>query len=221
MMKERAFSISPDIIPEKDVWFAMGYRDSVPEPRIRDMVNEVKDLLVPKAVLKYMYGEFEAEKISPREMLVAGKRFRPEGIICSYLQGMTHALVFVATAGREYDAAVKEMNAQGDIVQDFIADAIGTVLAEYAVSAIEEDYEGKYGISLPYSPGYCDWDIREQQILFSLFPVNPCGIVLSDSSLMSPEKSVSGFYALGETLVKQPYHCEICRNPGCYKRRTA
>ena len=134
---------------------------------------------------------------------------------------MTHALVFVGTAGREFDAAVKELNKEGDILADFIADSIGSVLAEMSVARIEADYKAGGGISKSYSPGYCDWNIREQSILFSLFPPKPCGIYLTDSFLMQPEKSVSGFFALGETLVRQPYHCEICKNTRCYKRRNA
>ena len=215
------FQISPEELPEKEVWFSMGYKDSVPEPMIQDLVRQIRDVLVPKAVLRYMYQVVEAEKLSPRQVLFAGKTFTPEGIICSYLKGMTHALLFIGTAGWEYDRAKEEMKADGDIVADFIADSIGTVLAEMTVSQIEKDYDGPDTISMPYSPGYCNWDIREQHLLFSLFPEKPCGVILSDSSLMAPEKSVSGFFALGETLQRQPYHCQICKNTRCYKRRNA
>lgn len=221
MIYARAFTLRPDELPEKDVWFAMGYKDSVPEARIRDMALSIRDSLVPKAVLRYMYRVVDAEKVSPTQVVMDGHLFTPKGIICSYLKGMTKALIFVATAGREFDTAVKELNAKGDIVSDFIADSIGSALAEIAVSRIDEDYKTATGVSMSYSPGYCDWDIREQKILFSLFPEQPCGIVLSDSFLMSPEKSVSGFYALGDTLVRQPYHCDICKNTRCFKRRNA
>lgn len=220
-MVERAFTISPEELPEKEVWFAMGYKDSVPEQRVRDLVCEMRERLVPKATIRYMYQIVEAEKLSPLQVRMAGKLFTPERIICSYLKGMTHALLFVGTAGREYDAALKEIKKEGDIVAEFIADSIGTVLAEMSVARIEKDYDGKENFSMPYSPGYCNWNIKEQQILFSLFPENPCGIILSETSLMSPEKSVSGFFALGETLIKQPYHCQICKNTRCYKRRNA
>lgn len=220
-MVERAFTISPDEIPEKEVWFAMGYRDAVPEQRVCDMAREMVQTLVPKATLRYMYQVVEAEKLSPREVRMGGKLFTPEGIICSYLKGMTHALLYVATAGREFNEALKEIRTKDDIVQDFIADSIGSVLAEYALLQLEKDYPHEGGLSMPYSPGYCNWDIREQKILFSLFPPEPCGIQLSDSCLMYPEKSVSGFFALGETLVRQPYHCQICKNTRCYKRRNA
>lgn len=215
------FQISPEELPEKEVWFAMGYKDSVPEQMIQEMVRQVRDALVPKAVLRYMFQIVEASKLSSRQVLFAGKTFTPEGIICSYLKGMTHALLFIGSAGWEYDRAKEEMKADGDIVADFIADSIGTVLAEMTVAQIEKDYDGPETISMPYSPGYCDWDIREQHLLFSLFPEKPCGVILSETSLMAPEKSVSGFFALGETLQRQPYHCEICKNKRCFKRRNA
>lgn len=220
-MVERAFQISPEELPEKEVWFAMGYKDSVPEERIRGMVRELICELVPKATLRYIYQVVEAEKLSPRQVRMAGKTFTPEGIICSYLQGMTHALLFIGSAGWEFDRAKEALKANDDIVVDFIADSIGSVLAEMTVARIEQDYVGEETISMPYSPGYCNWDIREQHILFSLFPERPCGIILSESSLMTPEKSVSGFFALGETLQRQPYHCQICKNTKCFKRRNA
>ncbi|MBP5218215.1 MAG: 5-methyltetrahydrofolate--homocysteine methyltransferase [Bacteroidales bacterium] len=218
-MIQKSFQITPEELPEKEVWFAMGYRDSVPEARIRDYVLGLRDRLVPQATLRYMYQVVEAEKLSPRSVRMGGETFTPEGIICSYLEGMTHALLFVGTAGWEYDRAKEALKSEGDIVSDFIADAIGTVLAEMTVARIESDYDDLRTLSMPYSPGYCNWDIREQHILFSLFPEHPCGIVLSDTSLMAPEKSVSGFFAMGKDLQRQPYHCQICKNTKCYKRR--
>lgn len=218
-MIERAFQIRPEELPEKEVWFAMGYRDAVPEERVQDLVLQLRERLVPQATLRYMYQIVEAEKLSSRQVRFAGKTFTPEGIICSYLQGMTHALLFVGTAGWEYNRAKEALKAEDDIVADFIADAIGSVLAETTVARMEQEYDGPETLSMPYSPGYCNWDIREQHLLFSLFPDGPCGIILSDSSLMAPEKSVSGFFALGETLQRQPYHCQICKNTKCYKRR--
>lgn len=198
---------------------AMGYRDAVPEPGIQRLVEDAIAELVPAARLRYMFDIVPAEKISPRQMLLAGKTFTPEAIICSYLDGMTEACVFVATSGREFAEKLKEIHLRDDIVMDFVADSLGSVLAETAVSRIEKDLPASHPLSLSYSPGYCNWNITEQKLLFSLFPENPCGIILTDSSLMIPEKSVSGFFAMGEKLVRQPYHCQICKNKNCYKRR--
>ena len=219
MIVEQSFRIRPEDISEKEVWFAMGYRDSVPDQRVRELVLQMRERLAPEANLRYMYQIVDAERLSSQQVRFAGKTFTPKGIICSYLNGMTHALLFVGTAGWEYNRAKEALKAEDDIVADFIADSIGSVLAEMTVARMEQEYDGPWTLSMPYSPGYCDWDIREQQLLFSLFPERPCGIILSETSLMAPEKSVSGFFALGETLQRQPYHCQICKNTRCYKRR--
>lgn len=218
-MTEKSFTISPGEVPRENIWFAMGYRGASPEERICNMVDEVVGELVPKAVMRYMYGIVPAEKLSPTQMRMGGIVFTPGGIICSYLNGMTEACIFVATAGKEFERGLQEIGSKGDIVLDFIADSLGTVLAELAVERLERDVCPGKVVSLPYSPGYCGWDIREQQLFFPLFPPEPCGIRLSSSSLMKPEKSISGFAAMGEDLVRQPYHCEICKNTRCYKRR--
>ena len=216
---EARFSIKPEDISRESVWFAMGYRGATPEQRIRDLVEDVIGRLVPGAVVRYMYRIVPAAKLSPVSITLDGTVFKPGGIIGSYLDGMTDACIFVGTAGREFDARLRELNSEGDIVTDFIADSIGTVLAELSVDRLEKDLHPGLNLSMPYSPGYCGWDIREQQLFFPLFPPEPCGVVLSESSLMKPEKSVSGFFAMGKELQRQPYHCEICRNSNCYKRK--
>lgn len=219
-MTELAFGIRPEDIKREEVWFAMGYRDAVPDENVRAIAEELIAEIAPCVTARYMYRFLPAQKLSGTRITLDGKEFCPGGIIASYLDGMTEACVFVATAGLEFNAKLKEINSRGDIVADFVADSIGSVLAEMAVGRMEKDIAAIKGtVSLCYSPGYCGWDIREQQQFFTLFPPEPCGIHLSESSLMYPEKSVSGFAAMGPTLVRQPYHCEICKNSKCFKRR--
>ena len=218
-LTEYSFSIRPDELSRKDLWFAMGYGTAQPDERIASYSEECIRELVPVATMRYMYRIVPACRVSPVRMKMDGVEFKPGGIICSYLDGMDRACLFVATAGYEFCERLRRINSGGDIFHAFVADAIGTVLAELALSRLELGFGTGKTLSMPYSPGYCGWDIREQHQLFSLLPPDPCGIRLSDSSLMLPEKSVSGFFALGEELVRQPYHCEICKNSKCYKRR--
>jgi len=220
-MEEKSFTLTVEDYSRESLWFAMGYKGGVPDENIRVMAEEIIRRLIPVARVRYMYRIVPAERINPRQMVVDGTLFTPNGIICSYLDGMTHACIYVTTAGLEFDAAVKELCKEGDIVADFIADSIGTTLAELAVEKLEQELSPRPGVSKSYSPGYCGWDIREQHLFFPLFPEKPCGITLTESSLMSPEKSISGFFAMGDHLQKQPYHCEICKNTKCYKRRNA
>lgn len=219
MTEEKSINFNLCDIVWEDVWFAMGYKGGAPEPAVRRTAEEVAASVVPGSVVRYMYKVLPATRLNAREIMIGDVRFAPQGIICSYLDGMEEACVFIGTAGAEFAGKVRELGREGNIVADFIADSIGTVMAEYAVSKVEEAFGHVPNHSMSYSPGYCNWDIREQKQLFSLFPPTPCGITLTESSLMMPEKSVSGFFALGRNLVRQPYHCEICKNTKCYKRR--
>lgn len=220
-MQEISFRPDPLDLSRAEIWRAMGYGDAVPEEDVRRMVEDVVDRVLPLTEPRYMFDIVDASRLSPSKVLLGGVEFSCGPIIGSYLRGMTQACVFVATAGTSFADAVRNLDGSGDIVLSFVADALGSVLAETAVSELGKRLaaQSAVNVSLPYSPGYCGWDIREQKAFFSLFPAAPCGVTLSDSCLMSPEKSVSGFFALGSELVPQPYRCDVCGNPNCFKRR--
>ncbi|WP_064974559.1 vitamin B12 dependent-methionine synthase activation domain-containing protein [Alistipes provencensis] len=208
-------------VSDDEIYRTMGYRGSLPDAAVREVVREVRAEIAALCVPRYMFQVLEAELLPRRHVRAGGVEFAPGGIIGSYLPGMSHVCLFVATAGREYDAYLHRLKAEGDILKEFVADSVGSVVAEACVTLVGRRLDAECDLrrSLPYSPGYCGWNICEQQKLFSLFPDEPCGIVLSDSFLMSPVKSVSGFFGLGRELRPQPYHCEICTNQHCYKRK--
>lgn len=58
-----------------------------------------------------------------------------------------------------------------------------------------------------FNPGYCGWDVTEQHKLFSLMADNYCGIRLTESALMDPVKSGSGFIGIGKSVKRVPYTC--------------
>ncbi|WP_300704882.1 vitamin B12 dependent-methionine synthase activation domain-containing protein [Bacteroides sp.] len=221
MLEERQVELQSLALSEADIYLAMGYRGYKPDENICALVTEVYAEIQSLCKPRYMFQMLEAELIARKRVRVGDVEFSPGGIIGSYLPGLTQICLFVATAGKEYDVYLHQLKAQDNIVKEYVADSIGSVIAESCVTLLgkELDTEGEQRHSLPYSPGYCGWDIREQQKLFSLFPSQPCGIALSDSFLMSPVKSVSGFFGLGKELHPQPYRCEICTNIHCYKRK--
>lgn len=214
--KEIKSVLSPGDLKSSEVFQAMGYGDAKPDAETADIVEHVIADAVSICQMRAVYAVVEAELISRRQVRLADVVFSPGGIITSYLDGMDSACIFVATAGVEYNQYIKSRD---DILFEYVADSVGSVIAEKAVDMVCGQL-GDASSSLPYSPGYCGWNIEEQKPFFSLFPEHPCGVVLSDSCLMYPEKSVSGFIALGDKLVRQPYRCDICTNRSCYKHRT-
>jgi cobalamin-dependent methionine synthase I len=83
-----------------------------------------------------------------------------------------------------------------------------------------EELAGKqgWGISNRYSPGYCGWNVAEQQILFALLPPNPCNISLTQSSLMQPIKSISGIIGFGPDVKSKGHTCQFCEMQNCIYR---
>jgi len=71
-----------------------------------------------------------------------------------------------------------------------------------------------------YSPGYCNWNVAEQHKLFKLLPKDFCGVSLTESVLMQPIKSISGFIGVGEKIKYHHYKCKFCTQKQCiYKSK--
>ena len=110
------------------------------------------------------------------------------------------------------------------MMKTFIVDTIGSEIAEKAADSLEIELQkivqqNDWKITNRYSPGYCDWQVSEQQKLFSLLPEHFCGISLTESSLMIPIKSVSGIIGLGPDVKREEYQCSICDMKDCFRRR--
>ena len=110
------------------------------------------------------------------------------------------------------------------MVRVFIADALGSVVAERCADVMEESLQesiDKLGWhhTNRFSPGYCGWHVSQQQLLFPLFGGNTCGVLLTDSSLMVPIKSISGIIGIGKKVRKLDYTCGLCDFTQCYKRK--
>lgn len=155
---------------------------------------------------------------------VAAAEFNMGNIVTRQLKDAKAYAFFVCTAGMEYQEYQDRLMAEGDMVRVFIADALGSTIAECCADRMEERLQAnidKLGWKRTnrYSPGYCGWHVREQQRLFRFFPPQPCGVNLTDSSLMIPIKSVSGIIGLGPEVKYHPYTCGLCNYSKCYKRK--
>ena len=102
-----------------------------------------------------------------------------------------------------------------------------------AESVVEQFYqrmarrqaEKNGGVTMRFSPGYCDWSIRQQRQLFALFSeTDTPDVVLNDSCLMTPRKSITGLFGLlppgvnGADPAFNP--CNRCSKRDCIARRS-
>lgn len=213
------------ITPE-DIYEQMGYGKAVPDDmtvgETMSMLDQIRPMLRPRFCVFITDGSLD---IDSKNLSAMGRDFAIGRIISRQLRGSQRYAFFVATAGMEFERLQHDLMADGDMVKVFIADAIGSVIAEKAADRMEEalqellDKAGWHHTNR-FSPGYCGWHVSEQQQLFRLFPEEePCGVRLSPASLMTPIKSVSGVIGLGENVRKLEYSCGLCDYRQCYKRK--
>lgn len=155
---------------------------------------------------------------------IEDRLINPGRQICGYVKEAEKIALFVCTAGEGFSSYSNKYNEEGDYLKGFIVDTLGSLTVERAMDCIQQRLENDFSqaglrITSRYSPGYCNWSVKEQSQLFSLLPENPCNIHLSDSSLMIPIKSVSGIIGIGKKVKKRAYACDICNNKTCIYRK--
>lgn len=196
-----------------ELYEQMGYEQAVPdEATVKEtdmIIAEVKGFLRPRFsfFVQRELPDFAIGKIIERQ-----------------LKGAEAYAFFICTAGVEYEAFQERLKKEGDMVRVFIADALGSVIAEKAADQMElalQENIDKLGWhhTNRFSPGYCGWHVSQQQLLFPLFKGETCGVKLTESSLMLPIKSVSGIIGLGPNVRHLDYTCGLCDFKQCYKRK--
>ena len=197
-----------------DIYEQMGYHGEEPDEATRKEVQAVLEEVRPWLRPQFCYlvikelPEFDMGKIILRQ-----------------LRGSEAYALFICTSGTEYEAYLQRLKDNGDMVRVFIADALGSVIAEHCADQMEiclQESIDKLGWrhTNRFSPGYCGWHVSQQQLLFPLFGGQTCGVCLTESSLMVPIKSVSGIIGLGEKVRKLDYTCGLCDFKQCYKRKS-
>ena len=76
-------------------------------------------------------------------------------------------------------------------------------------------------ISRRFSPGYCDWDVSQQKMIFEAVNADSIGVHLTDECLMIPKKSISGIIGIGhsEGGLEDYNPCTTCDKRDCLERR--
>ena len=212
-MTQKTLTYDDLLITPADIYEQMGYHGAQPDADTQRetmvVIDEVRQWLRPK------FCFFVVRELPDFDM---GK------IILRQLRGSEAYAFFICTSGVEFEASQQRLQQQGDMVRVFIADALGSVIAEHCADRMEESLQesiDKLGWhhTNRFSPGYCGWHVSQQQLLFPLFQGQTCGVQLTDSSLMLPIKSVSGIIGLGKEVRKLDYTCGLCDFKQCYKRK--
>jgi hypothetical protein len=220
------------VVDPEEILHLAGNREGTPEGNREGDLDRHTRQLVDEVIgrcreVSYPQGGYawfkEGSLMSESVLELNSVYFRMGKIIAGELNRAEEFVLFAVTPGPGPESLSRDLLQSGNYLEGYLADLTASVMAEALAGhahAIIKALAGKRGMKVTnfYSPGYCSWEVREQQKLFSLLPHELCGITLSDSSLMSPVKSVSGLIGIGSDVKFHPAGCTLCSLKHCQFR---
>lgn len=140
--------------------------------------------------------------------------------IAGRARGEVRTMFALATLGEALD---EELRRARSLLETFVLDAVASELAEIVADMVEEAWKNEASLarregSLRMSPGYCDWPLLGQDVIFTALDASEIGVRLTPSYLMVPSKSVSSA-AVVASHVPLLAPCVTCRKAECPFRR--
>lgn len=204
----------------------MGYGTAgVPSARIESLVREYADNICHLIEPSYSYVIRDVNSVRGSRVFIEGSITFRSNIIARLLEECQKVAVFVLTVGGRLGEVVRQLSGDGLMVQAAVLDAIGSDTAETLAHVVQDIIareaaaEG-LGISQRFSPGYCDWRVSQQKMVFRAMGGDTAGVRLTDGCLMVPQKSISGIIGIGPRDKVESYNpCLTCKKHDCRGRR--
>lgn len=169
--------------------------------------NEVQ----PRHIIQKHRCTVDAEGIT----LDCGVRFTSSDL-ARHLKGCNEVLLLAATLGSRVDVAIRR-TALESVAEGAAAQAVGAALIESYCDSVQFQVDNGDLAQRPrFSPGYGDWSLEEQRLLFSVLNCSKSiGLSLTDGMMMAPSKSVTAVIGLSENVACVWNKCMTCGNKNC------
>ena len=204
----------------------IGYgTNGVPSARVESLVREYADNICHLIEPSYSHVIRDINSVRGSRVFIEGSVTFRSNVIARLLERCQKVAVFVLTVGGRLGEMVRQLSGDGLMVQAAVLDAIGSDTAE-TLAHVVQDIVGKeaeadgLGISQRFSPGYCDWRVSQQKMVFRAMGADTAGVRLTDGCLMVPQKSISGIIGIGPADKVESYNpCPTCNKHDCVGRR--
>jgi hypothetical protein len=213
-------------IDVKQVLSRMGYGTAgMPSARIESLVKEYADNICHLIEPSYSYVILDVNSVRGSRVFIEGSVVFRSNVIAELLRQCPRVAVFVLTIGGRLGEVVRQLSGEGFLVQAAVLDAIGSDAAETLAHVVQEIIKSKaavegLAIRRRFSPGYCDWRISQQKMVFRAVGGDSAGVRLTEGYLMVPQKSISGIIGIGPAGKVEGYNpCSTCNKRDCTGRR--
>lgn len=214
-------------IDRKQVLHDIGYNTGSRIPnRIIELVlkclEDAKHLINPS----YSYVIRDVDFVHGSNIFIENAVILQSKVIARLLERCEQVAIFVSTIGNQLEETLAHLAEKGQVLHARVLDAIGSNaaerVAEFVQDLLQHTAEARgLCIGRRFSPGYCDWGINQQKIVFRAMNGSTTGVSLTDGCLMVPRKSISGIIGIGtdESGVEDYNPCITCNKADCLGRR--
>ncbi|MFC1901528.1 vitamin B12 dependent-methionine synthase activation domain-containing protein [Chloroflexota bacterium] len=214
-------------IDKQQVLNDIGYVDDYqPSARITSLVNDYidnyHDLLSPS----YAYDIKDIVSVQGNLVTIEDSIVFKSKIIARLLERCEKVAVFVLTIGNHLEGLVAYLAENGLVLQATVLDAVGSGAVEKLAHSVEARIRvmaAAEGLvtGRRFSPGYCDWEVSQQKVVFQAMGIDSAGVRLTKSCLMIPQKSISGIVGIGpaDNEIESYNPCNTCKEADCPGRR--
>jgi len=214
-------------IDKDEVCRNLGYgKDQGPNSSISSLIDEEVDDAYSLIQPSCFYQLMNIRQIRQPWVILEDGIVITSNVLSQVLARCHHGVLFVANIGRRLEERVTQLMQEGQMLRATILDAVGSEAAEKTAGYLQDKVRevatsNGSEITLRYSPGYCDWDITQQRVLFEAMNSAPLGVSLTEECLMVPRKSISGIIGLSRFEKYQLRYsaCRFCTKTDCQNRR--
>ncbi len=214
-------------IDREQVLSHIGYEgDYEPSARIKSIVDDYIENYHDLIESAYSYVIRNIESIQGDSVTIEGSVTFESKVIARLLERCEQVAIFALTIGNHLEEMVAYLAENGLVLQATVLDAVGSGVTEKLAGFVEDrirlmsDIDGLV-TSRRFSPGYCDWDISQQLMVFRAVERDSTEVQLTDDCLMIPSKSLSGIIGIGapDAGVDDYDPCQTCDKEDCGGRR--
>jgi hypothetical protein len=216
----------PLAIDPDEVLRFQGYKAGVdvPPADVRALFDEAlalgHSLMHPRAALRTMPVRSDGDRLTAEDVTVTIPRIATRwGQIDEITAG-------VCTIGDALERRVAVLWEARELPLAMMLDSVGSgaveSLAEYVNDQLcAEGLARGVKVTNRVSPGYGDWDVAEQRLLWRLCPGDAVGVTLNEACFMTPTKTITILVGAGARARVDDYfsQCARCWMRDCAYRR--
>ena len=167
-------------------------------------IDRVYEKLRKELQPRYTVKEFGCKADGESVVLDNGTVFRSRAL-ARYVGNATKLFLFGATLGSRVDITLRRLSLTS-VAEAGAGQAVAAALIETycddCCNELQKQLPSNKKLKWRFSPGYGDWPLEEQKILFSVLDcAHTIGLTLTESCMMAPIKSVTAVIAVEDVSI--------------------